>query len=128
MEKRTDYFVDIISATRDLSAKERIMIKDTTNAVSLDEATASGSVVIPYAYHAILQVHNEKAEDVDYQKCVVVDAVGQKYVTGSKSFITALEDIVGEMLAANEKDFEIEVYRKPSKNYKGKEFISCSIV
>lgn len=125
---REDYNVQIIKSTRDLTAKEKIMLKDTTNAVSLDEATTSGSVIIPYSFHAILQVHNVKADDPDYQKCVVVDQAGQKYVTGSTSFITSLEDIVDEMFAADEKEFEIEVYRKDSKNYKGKQFISCSII
>ena len=125
---REDYNVQIIKSTRDLTAKEKIMLKDTTNAVSLDEATTSGSVIIPYAFHAILQVHNVKADDTDYQKCVVVDQAGQKYVTGSMSFITSLEDIVEEMLAAGENEFDIEVYRKDSKNYKGKQFISCSII
>ena len=122
------YKVNIISCTRDLTAKERIMLKDTTNAVSLDEATASGSVVIPYAYHAILDIHNEKSESQDYQKVVVVDTAGTKYTTGSEAFISALGDIVSEMLEAGEQDFEIEVYRKDSKNYKGKQFITCSII
>lgn len=122
------YKVNIISCTRDLTAKERIMLKDTTNTVSLDEATASGSVVIPYAYHAILDIHNEKSENLDYRKIVVVDQDGQKYTTGSESFISALDDIVSEMFEAGEKDFDIEVYRKDSKNYKGKQFITCSII
>lgn len=122
------YKVNIISCTRDLTAKERIMLKDTTNAVSLDEATASGSVVIPYAYHAILDIHNEKSENQDYRKVVVVDQAGQKYITGSEAFISALDDIVNEMFDAGEKDFDIEVYRKDSKNYKGKQFITCSII
>ena len=122
------YKVNIISCTRDLTAKERIMLKDTTNAVSLDEATASGSVVIPYAYHAILDIHNERSESQDYKKVVVVDTAGQKYTTGSEAFISALDDIVSEMLEAGEKDFDIEVYRKDSKNYKGKQFITCSII
>ena len=122
------YKVNIISCTRDLTAKERIMLKDTTNAVSLDEATASGSVVIPYAYHAILDIHNEKSESQDYRKIVVVDQAGQKYTTGSEAFISALDDIVSEMFEAGEKNFDIEVYRKDSKNYKGKQFITCSII
>lgn len=125
---REEYNVQIIKSTKELTPKEKIMLKDTTNAVSLDEATTSGTVIIPYAFHAILQIHNVKADDTDYQKCVVVDTAGQKYVTGSSSFISALEDIVDEMLSAGETEFEIEAYRKDSKNYKGKQFISCSII
>ena len=49
-------------------------------------------------------------------------------MTGSKSFMTSLEGIVDEMADAGETDFEIEVYRKDSKNYTGKQFLTCTIV
>ena len=105
-----------------------VKIKDTTNAIRLDEATKSGSIVIAYDYHAVLAVHNEKLDDPDYQQYIVVDKAGNKYVTGSESFFTAMTEIVDEMSAAGETDYELEVYRKDSKNYKGKQFITCSIV
>ncbi len=59
---------------------------------------------------------------------VVVDKDGNKYNTGSTSFMTALTDILDELAKAGETDCTIEVYRKESKNYKGKDFITCSIV
>ena len=61
-------------------------------------------------------------------KYVIVTKDGTKYVTGSNSFITAFEDIEDEMADAGEDEYEIEVYRMESKNYKGKQFITCSIV
>nr|DAV56661.1 MAG TPA: hypothetical protein [Caudoviricetes sp.] len=39
-----------------------------------------------------------------------------------------MTEIVDEMSAAGETDYELEVYRMDSKNYKGKQFITCSIV
>ena len=42
--------------------------------------------------------------------------------------MTALTDILDELADAGETDCTIEVYRKESKNYKGKDFITCSIV
>lgn len=124
------YEVNIVSATRDLTPKEKIKLKDLSNSINLDNATqAEGKVVINYDYHVILEIHNEKSKDrKDYQNVVVVDKDGTKYNTGSESFLSTLEDITGEMLSAGEEDFSIEVYRKDSKNYKGKQFITCSVL
>lgn len=122
------YSVKVAECTKDLTAKERVKIKDTTNAIKLDNATQDGSIVIAYSYHAVLDIHNEKLEDPDYKQYVVVDTAGNKYVTGSESFFTAMTEIVDEMSAAGETDYELEVYRMDSKNYKGKQFITCSIV
>lgn len=124
----TGYSVKVVECAKDLTAKERVKIKDTTNAIRLDEATKSGSIVIAYDYHAVLAVHNEKLDDPDYRQYIVVDKAGNKYVTGSESFFTAMTEIVDEMSAAGETDYELEVYRMDSKNYKGKQFITCSIV
>lgn len=124
------YEVNIVSSTRELSPKEKIKLKDLSNSINLDTATqAEGKVVIDYDYHVILEIHNEKSKDrKDYQNVVVVDKDGTKYNTGSESFLTTLEDITGEMLSAGEENFSIEVYRKDSKNYKGKQFITCSVL
>ena len=121
------YSAKIAHVSKEISAKEKVMLKDTTNALSLDELTQQGSLTIYPAYYAILSIHNEKAEDKDYNKYVIVDNGGTKYVTGSESFFTSFEDIVDEMADSGE-EYGIEIYRIPSKNYKGKEFITCSIV
>lgn len=124
------YSVNISFISKDIPAKDRVKLKDTTNAISLDDATQeNGSLIISPAFYAVLSVHNEKSEDKDYEKFVVVDHGGNKYVTGSKSFITAFKDIAKDMdeLAPDE-EYEIEVYRRESANYKGKTFITCSLV
>ena len=121
------YSVKIREVSKDISAKERVMLKDTTNAISLDEVTQGAKFVFEPDYYAILDVHNEKSEDKNYVKYIIVDKGGTKLVTGSESFFTSFCDIMGEMADAGE-DFAIEAYRVPSKNYKGKEFITCSIV
>ena len=121
------YSVTIREVSRPISAKERVMLKDTTNALSLDEVTQGAKFVFEPDYYAILEVHNEKSEDKDYVKYVIVDKAGTKLVTGSESFFTSFTSIMDEM-ADCEEEFSIEVYRMPSKNYKGKEFITCSIV
>lgn len=121
------YSVKIREVSKPTSAKERVMLKDTTNAISLDEATQGAKFVFTPAYYAVLDVHNDNSEDKDYVKYVIVDDAGNKLVTGSESFFTSFKSIMDEMADCGE-DFSIEAYRMPSKNYKGKEFITCSIV
>lgn len=124
------YKVEIVHSTKELTVREKIRIKDLSNAIQLDEATQQeGNVVIDFDYYVILNVHNEfSKDDKDYNKFVIVDKGGNKFVTGSESFMTSLEEIVDEMADAGETDFEIEVYRKDSKNYTGKQFLTCTIV
>ena len=123
----TGFETKIRFASKELTAKERVKFKDTTNAIQLDEATKETSLVIAPDFYVILDVHNEHSEDKDYIKYVIVDKGGNKFVTGSESFFTAFKDIVDEMIGTDE-EYEVEVYRLPSKNYKGKEFLTCSIV
>ena len=121
------YSVSIKEASRELMAKQRIALKDTTNAVKLDEATQIEPVIIDVDMYAVLTIHNEKSENPDYENYIVVDKNGTKYVTGSMSFWSSFMDIFSEM-AGEDEDYSIKAYRVPSKNYKGKDFITCSIV
>lgn len=123
----TGYSVKIVNASKELTARDRVAVKDITNAIALDDATKDSPLVIAIDYYVELAVHNEKSEDKDYKKYVVVDKPGNKFVTGSESFFSAMLEIMDEMAESGE-DFEIQVYRMPSKNYKGKEFLTCSIV
>ena len=121
------YSVSIKETSRELTAKQRIALKDTTNAVKLDEATQIEPVIIDVDMYAVLNIHNEKSENPDYENYIVVDKNGTKYVTGSMSFWSSFMDIFSEM-AGEDEDYSIKAYRVPSKNYKGKDFITCSIV
>lgn len=121
------YNVTISSASRELSARERIAIKDFSNAIPLDEATKDGKLIINPVDYAVLDVHNEKSDNKDYKKFVVIDAAGTKYVTGSENFFDSFMEIMEEMSGEDE-EFSIEVYQMESKNYKGKSFITCSIL
>lgn len=123
----TGFEAKIRESSKQLSAKERVKFKDTTNAVQLDEATKDKTLRIAPDFYVILDIHNDHSEDKDYVKYVIVSKEGTKYVTGSESFFSAFKAIVDEMGGTDE-EYEVEVYRLPSKNYKGKEFLTCSIV
>jgi len=123
------YKATVTFASKELTAREKIILKDTSDAISLDEVTqqGEGAFIIKPDYYATIAVHNEMSENKDYTKYVVVDESGNKYVTGSQSFWEAFSDICDEMADAGETDFEVKIYRLESKNYKGKSFITCSL-
>ena len=123
----TGYSVEIKETSKQLSAKERIAIKDTSNALKLDiECEENGVVVTPVAF-AILSIHNEKSDNKDYENYVITDKDGTNYVTGSESFWNAFISIWDEM-QNEEEEWGIKVYKLDSKNYKGKKFLTCSII
>ena len=126
------YSVNIREASKELTRKQAVMVKDVSDAIRLDEATQVEPVIIDFLLYVVLDIHNEKSDSKDYSVYVVVDQEGQKYVTGSNSFFSALTAIVEEMQdyqAENEDDdWRLKIYRKPSKNRQGKEFITCSVV
>ena len=122
-----NYTVTIAECSRELSAKERIFMKDISNAMKLDLACDDKKLVITPVDYAILEIHNEKSDNVDYNTYIVIDKDNNKYCTGSDSFWNAFKSIYDEMANENE-PWELEIYKLDSKNYKGKKFLTCSIV
>lgn len=123
----TGYSAEIVQCSKELTHKERVKIKDTTDTIKLDEVTQEHEVIINPSMCAVLKVHNEKSENGDYNVYVVVDEDGTKYTTGSESFWTSFMNIYEEMRDETGEEWAVKVYRVPSKNYKGKDFINCSI-
>lgn len=123
----TGYDVTIVSASKELSSKERIQLKDTTDVIKLDKATSIEAVVIDVDYYAELAIHNEKSDDKDYANYIIVGKDGKRYITGSPSFWSSFINIMKEMVNETEA-WALKVYRMPSKNREGKDFITCSVI
>ena len=120
-----NYSVNIAFASKELTKYDRVKFKDTSFCARLDEATKEGDVTIDYDFHLVLEVHNEKAQDdKDYTQYVIVGKDGSAYLTGSKNVYNSLMDIKDEM---GDDDFTIVITRLESKNYKGKQFLSCHL-
>lgn len=120
------YSVSVVESSKELTAKEKVMLKDVSNAIKLDEATQSGKVVIKPVAYVVLSIHNEKSDNKDYENYLIIDENNDKYVTGSASFWNSFCDIWSDM-AGEDEEWMLECYRLPSKNYKGKDFLTCSI-
>lgn len=127
----SEYSAKVTFTSKEVPARERIKLKDTGNYTRLDEATQLEEVHIDFDYYALVDVHNERAQsgNKDYQQIVTVDKDGTYYSTGSQSYLNALVNIMDELDGEGDtEDIKIRVYRRPSKNRAGKDFITCSLI
>ena len=123
------YSVKIISSSlTNLTAKQRVMLKDTTNAIKIDDCvTPEDPIVLDISDYVVLQINNVNSDDKEYKQYMYITSDGLKYVSGSESLYTSFIDIYEEMKESNE-EYQIKIYKMPSKNYSNKHFITCSIV
>ena len=130
--KASNYTATITESSRDFTAKERVMFKDLGNAVSMIDFAKSaieqgGKAIIEVHDYAVISIHNEATDDVDYTNYLLIDNASNKYYTGSQSFWNSFINIYNEMKDSDE-EWGIELNLLPSKNYKGKEILTCSLV
>lgn len=123
----SNYSVTIAECSKDLSAKERVQLKDTTDTIKIESEIKTEPLIINVAWYAVLEIHNEKAENADYTNFIIVDDEGKRYRTGSHTFFNQFKLIADEMIGTGE-DWQLKIYAVPSKNREGKSFITCSIV
>lgn len=128
-ETNKTYSAKLVSATRELSAKERVAVKMFIGAEQLDELTQrdENGVLIDIDYVAVVEVYNEKSDNKNYNKYVYVDKDGTMYISGSETLYRTYEEIAEEM-EDEEEPWAIKVIRKESTNYKGKDFLTCMLV
>ena len=130
---RTDYNTQIISSSRELTAKERITLKDFNDCTGLDTVvTNDNGVIIDPNVIVEVQVHNEHAkDDKDYTTIIILDNDGTKYSTSSNSLRDSIADIMEELKNLSDEDkadLKIKVFKKPSKNYQGKYFLTATVI
>lgn len=129
------YKSEITFASKELTKRERVMLSDVSSATKFDDVIKGVDDTFdiePVAY-AVVSIENDKAKgEKQYEVIVILDAAGNKYVTGSQSFREAFVGIWEQMtdngVIAEGEEFSIRVYKRPSKNYSGKAFISCALI
>ena len=76
-----DYEVKVVESWKPLSAREKIALKNFNDAIQLDEASKEDNLIIKVQNYAVCEVHNEKSDNKDYKKIVVMAESGERYVT-----------------------------------------------
>lgn len=124
---RNGYSAKIVDSSRELTAKEKVMFKDTSSCVKLNDVCLPGEdITIDVDAYVVVEIHNDKASDTDYMNYILIDKDGTRYVTGSVGFYNTFMDIWTDMQDCKE-DWSLNVFRRPSKNYSGKDFLTCCI-
>ena len=114
---------EISYCNTELTVKEKIQFKNLNDSESIN--TLENRTALTVDKWGLLQIHNEKLDDPDYQNVVLVTPEGNKYHTSSNSFFMAIDDIQSELDEAGEKGaFDIKIVKKQSKNNSG-QFITC---
>lgn len=135
MNTENTYESKIVYSSRELTPIEKIKLKDLGNTLSLDEEldTSDGNkIVFKLELVLLIDIKNSRSKsgNTNYSVTVVVDAdTGIRYRTSSESFTNAISEIIDD-LADNDiplTDVSIVAYRKPSKNYSGKNFLTCAL-
>lgn len=127
---RADYNTKVVSTSREITPQEKFLIKDFNDAIGLDSVvTDSEGIILDIDIIAEVQVHNEHAkDDKDYTTIVIITTDGTKYTTSSNSVRDAISDIMDECKDEGIEDYKLKIFKKPSKNYAGKSFMTASIV
>lgn len=125
---RNNFNAKVTYANKELTMKERVALQTLAGAIGLDEATQAGPIDITPVLWAAVDVHNDGSKgEKDYRKFVIIDQDNQCYSTGSESFWDAFTDIADQMSGSGE-EWGVRVYRRPSKNYQGRDFLTCSVI
>lgn len=125
-----NYKTTIVESSRELTVKEKIQAKKTATAKLLvEEVPETGDgLILDLDYFVILHIENSKSDDKEYDNLLLVTKEGERYITGSSSFINELKSIYEEVSQEADLDWSLRVVNLPSKNYKGKYFLSCDII
>lgn len=130
------YKAVVKESVKGLTAREKIAIKALNDVTELNDlVTPEQAIMINIDNVVVVQVHNEKSDNQDYNKYVYIDKDGTKYVSGSEPLYTTVKDILSDIedaIADGEmdetEDITIKVMKKESANYKGQMFLTAELI
>lgn len=126
------YSAEVAQASRQLTAAQKLAYEDTSDMRSLNEVSAD-MIIEGIVNWAWVKIHNDRLEEnPDYDVFVIDTESGEQFYTSSPSFreaFTHIWEVVGSDWN-NEEPMKIDIKLKriPSRNYKGKEILSCKYV
>lgn len=129
MSTNSNYSVTIAEASTEFRGKALLKVTDMMASAPLnDVVSAEQALILKVSDYAVVDIHNEAAKgDKDYKQYILIDADSNTYRTGSTAFYRTFKEI-WDAMADSDEDWELKVYKVPSKNYKGKDVILCTVV
>lgn len=128
-----NYSAKIIEGSREFTARERLKYTDFTDAISIADALntldESQEFIIKPIDWCVVEIHNAYSKDnTDYKKYMIIAEDDVKFCTSSESLFTRFREIFDSLKEEGDDGFTIKIYGKESKNYKGNNFLTCSLV
>lgn len=126
------YKAVVKESSKELTAVEKVRARNLTDALHIEELVNNAdfegaeNIVIEPASYQIISVENDKVDPPKYDVLVIEDVNGTRYQTGSNAFKYAFFDIYDEL--KGETGWGIKCFGMDSKNYKGKKFLTCTVV
>lgn len=129
MSTNSNYSVTIAEASTEFRGKALLKVTDMMASAPLnDVVSAEQALILKVSDYAVVDIHNEAAKgDKDYKQYILIDADSNTYRTGSAAFYRTFKEI-WDAMADSDENWELKVYKVPSKNYKGKDVILCTVV
>lgn len=113
---------------KELTKKEMFSVSRFSRCVDVSSLLSEQEVIVKDVQTvAIVEVHNEKSDNTDYKKMVVIGADGSRYLTGSETAIREMMDIM-EYMADDEESFDVTFVTRPSNNFKDRDFITVELL
>lgn len=114
---------------RELTKKELFSVSRFNGCEDISSMlTACDAVAVENVQTVVfVDVHNEKSDNKDYTKMVVIGENGDRYITGSETAMREVRDIM-DYMADEEEPFTIQFVSRPSSNYKDRDFITAELL
>lgn len=122
--------ITFIFSSKELSAKERIQIKDRSDAISISSLVDSAGDSFPTIevdYFTVLSVDFDDEEKENFTTLVIRDKNGSKYTTSSTAFRNSFMNIYEELAKDGVDEFVVECYKSPCTNRVGN-YYACRLV
>ena len=124
------YQVEIVSASKELSKKQQVALKNLNGGISIDtsiDTEPTGYIDIngkEIDYYAILHIINDRTESGEYENFIIAMKDGERYTTGSEFFRDTATDIINDMEGESE-DWSLRCFKvKTDKGH----CLTCTIV
>lgn len=119
-----DFEIHIKESSRELTKKEQVNLKTSLNFAKMDEIAPFQFTPVDYA---VLSVHNENSKlNTDYDLFIFFADDGTIFSTASATFFRQFKTIWEDM--KDEDDWGLNVFKRDSKNYAGKAFLTCNVI
>lgn len=129
MANSSNYSVAITEASSEFRGKKLLKVTDMAASIPLNKAvTQEQGLILKVSDYAVVDIHNDSAKgDKDYKQYVLIDTAGDTYRTGSAAFYRSFKTIWDAMCDSDE-EWELKIYKVPSKNYTDKDVILCTVI